>query len=240
MIILKDILDITLYGFIVGMLGTGLGGVFSIFLGKNKKIFSFLLGLTGGFMMFIITFHLLPESFMLGGPLVTIISIIFGVLFVIFIQSSLKYLNKSTTVISGLVLGVSIALHNFPEGLALGSSFFSLRELGLTLSIAMLLHNIPEGLAIAIPLKSKGVSSIKIIIFTTLMGIPTGIGSLLGASLGMFSNILISVCLSFAGGTMLYIIADEIMPEGKRLCSGKLSSLGLVAGFIIGIILYFK
>lgn len=237
---MKDILDVTLYGFIVGMLGTGMGGIFSLFLGKNKKIFSFLLGLTGGFMMFIITFHLLPESFMLGGPWVTVISIIFGVLFVIFVQWSLKYLNKSATVISGLVLGISIAVHNFPEGLALGSSFFSLRELGFTLSLAMLLHNIPEGIAIAIPLKSKGVSPIKIIIFTALTGIPTGIGSFLGASIGMFSTTLISVCLAFAGGTMLYIITDEIIPEGKRLYSGTLSSLGVVAGFIIGIILYFK
>lgn len=237
---MKDILTITLYGLLVGIIGTGLGGVFSIFLGKDKKIFSFLLGITSGFMMFIVTFHLIPESFMLGGPLVTIISIIFGVLFVIFIQSSLKFLNRSATVISGLVLGISIAVHNFPEGLALGSSFFSLRELGFTLSLAMLLHNIPEGLAIAIPLKSKGVSPIKIILFTALTGIPTGIGALLGGSLGMFSTILISICLAFAGGTMLYIIADEIIPEGKRLYSGKLSSLGVTAGFILGIILYFK
>lgn len=240
MIILKDILDVTLYGFIVGMLGTGLGGIVSLFLGKNEKVFSFLLGLTGGFMMFIITFHMIPESFALGGSWVTIASIILGVIFVILVQSGLKYLNKSTTVIGGLVLGVSIAIHNFPEGLALGSSFFSVRDLGLTLSMAMLLHNIPEGLAMAIPLKSKGISPLNIVLFTTLTGVPTGIGSFLGASLGMFSTILIAVCLAFAGGTMLYIIADEIIPEGKRLHNGKLSSLGVVAGFIIGIILYFQ
>lgn len=237
---MKDILDITLYGLIVGMVGTGLGGVFSLFLKPNKKIFSFLLGLTGGFMMFIITFHLLPESFMLGGLFTTIISVFLGVLFVISVQAALKHLNKSPLVISGLVLGISIGIHNFPEGIALGSSFFSLREFGLTLSLAMLLHNIPEGIAIAIPLRSKGISPLKIILFTMLTGIPTGMGALLGASLGMFSSTLIAVCLAFAGGTMLYIIADEIMPEGKRLYSGKLSSIGLVAGFILGIILYFK
>lgn len=237
---MKEILDITLYGLIVGMIGTGLGGVFSLFLKANKKIFSFLLGLTGGFMMFIITFHLLPQSFMLGGLFVTIISVILGVLFVILVQSALKSLDKSPLVISGLVLGISIALHNFPEGIALGSSFLSLREFGLTLSFAMLLHNIPEGIAIAIPLRSKGVSPFKIILFAMFTGIPTGIGALLGASLGMSSGRLIPICLAFAGGTMLYIIADEIMPEGKRLYNGKLSSIGVVAGFLLGIILYFK
>lgn len=240
MINLKDILNVTLYGFLVGMIGTGLGGVFSTFLGENRKMFSLLLGVTGGFMMFIITFHLLPEAFMLGGLWVTILSVVFGVLFVIFIQYGLNYLNQSPVIISGLVLGISIAVHNFPEGLALGSSFFSLRELGFTLSMAMLLHNIPEGIAIAIPLKSKNIFPLKIILFTTLTGIPTGIGAFLGASLGMFSTKLIAICLAFAGGTMLYIITDEIIPEGKRLYSGKLSSLGVVVGFIIGIILYFK
>ncbi len=237
---MKDILNVTFYGFLVGMVGTGLGGVISIFLGKNRKMFSLLLGVTGGFMMFIITFHLLPEAFMLGGLWVTIFSVIFGVLFVILIQYALNFLDQNPLVISGLVLGISIAVHNFPEGMALGSSFFSLRELGFTLSMAMLLHNIPEGVAIAIPFKSKGTSALKIILFTSLTGIPTGIGAFLGASLGMFSTTLIAVCLAFAGGTMLYIITDEIIPEGKRLYSGGLSSLGVVAGFIIGIILYFK
>lgn len=240
MIVLDNILMITLYGFIVGMVGTGIGGVLSIFIGESKRMFSFLLGITGGFMMFIITFHLLPESFALGGQWVTLISVILGALFVIFIQYGLRFLNRSPLVISGLVLGLSVAVHNFPEGLALGSSFFTMREFGLTLSLAMLLHNIPEGLAIAIPLKSKGVGIVKIILFTMLAGLPTGIGAFLGASLGMFSNTLIAFCLSFAGGTMLYIIADEILPEGKKLHLGNLSSIGVVIGFLIGIFLYFK
>ncbi|MGO1470897.1 MAG: ZIP family metal transporter [Tissierella sp.] len=237
---MNSILTITLYGFIVGMIGTGLGGVLSIFIGESKRFFSFLLGVTGGFMMFIITFHLLPESFVLGGQWITFISVMIGASFVIFIQYGLKFLNRSPLVISGLVLGLSIAVHNFPEGLALGSSFFSMREFGLTLSLAMLLHNIPEGLAIAIPLKSKGVNIFKIILFTMLTGFPTGIGTFLGASLGMLSNTLIAFCLSFAGGAMLYIIADEILPEGKKLYLGNLSSIGVVIGFLIGIFLYFK
>ena len=77
-------------------------------------------------------------------------------------------------------------------------------------------------------------------LFTMLTGFPTGIGAFLGANLGMVSNTLIAVCLAFAGGTMLYIISDEIIPEGKRLDEGRLSSIGVVLGFLIGIILYFK
>ncbi len=114
-------------------------------------------------------------------------------------------------------------------------------DLGPMLSLAMLLHNIPEGLSLAIPLKVNKISPGRIILYSILTGVPTGgIGSFIGGSMGMISNILISLCLSFAGGTMLYIICDEIIPNAKTLHKGgRASSIGFVLGFVIGIILYF-
>ncbi len=80
---------ITLYGLIIGIVGTGLGGFASLFIKNNSRTLSFLLGLTGGFMLYIVTFQLLFESFDLGGKAVTIIGIILGILLVIFIEANI-------------------------------------------------------------------------------------------------------------------------------------------------------
>lgn len=232
---------ITLCGFLVGMLGTGLGGFISLFVKNTNRIMSFLLGITGGFMLFIVTFHLLPESFFVSGSIITtIIGIVLGILLIIFIENHIEHMAKNPFIKSSLLLGISIAIHNFPEGLALGSSFLTMSHLGPTLSIAMLLHNIPEGISMAIPMKISKQSPFRIILYTLLIGAPTGIGAFLGGYLGTFSPHIIALCLSFAGGTMLYIICDEIIPNAKTLHKGRASSIGIVLGFIAGIILYFK
>lgn len=230
---------ITLYGFMVGMAGTGLGGLISLIIKDTNRVLSFLLGLTGGFMLFIVTFHLLPESFILGGLITAIIGIVLGILLVIIVETNVQGRAKNSFMKSSLLLGISIAVHNFPEGLALGSSFLTMSDLGPVLSLAMLLHNIPEGISMAIPMKVNRISPMKILFYTILTGFPTGIGAFIGAYIGMISNVFISLCLSFAGGTMLYIICDEIIPSAKTIHSGRISSIGIVLGFVIGIILYF-
>lgn len=236
---MKDIWIITAYGFIVGIVGTGLGGLASLFVRNTNRVLSLLLGVTAGFMLFIVSFHLLPESFQLGGVFVVVIGIFLGILLVILIENNIKNMVRNPLIKSSLLLGISIAVHNFPEGLALGSSFLTVSNLGPVLSLAMLLHNIPEGLSIAIPLRINRVSPWKIILYTVFSGMPTGAGAFIGAYIGMISNTFISLCLSFAGGTMLYIICDEIIPNAKTLHKGRASSIGVIVGFVIGIILYF-
>lgn len=234
---MNDVLIISLYGLMIGVVGTGLGGLVSIFINDNDRNSSFLLGLTGGFMLYIVTFQLLPESFTLGGLYVTIVGLIQGILLVIIVETYIGHKSINPNLKGSLVHGICIAAHNFPEGLALGSSFFTLSNLGPILSIAMLLHNIPEGLSMAMHLKIHKVDSSKIIFYTVLTGVPTGIGAFIGAYVGSISDIFISLSLSLAGGAMLYIITDEIIPNAKALSKGRASSIGVVIGFIIGMIL---
>lgn len=237
--ILLSIWTITLYGFLVGMIGTGLGGLISLFIRNTNRTLSFLLGITGGFMMFIVTFHLLPESFMMGGVFNVIIGVLLGILLIVLVENYVEGVMKNPIMKGSLILGISIAVHNFPEGLALGSSFLTNSNLGPVLALAMMLHNIPEGISMAIPLKVNKISPWRIILYTTLTGIPTGIGAFFGGYMGMISPTFISLCLSFAGGTMLYIICDEIIPEARNLHKGRSSSIGVVLGFILGLIIYF-
>ncbi len=104
----------------------------------------------------------------------------------------------------------------------------------------MLLHDIPEGLAMAIPMKINKAGPLKIVLYTLLIGVPTGLGAFIGAYLGSISPLIIALCLAFAGGTMLYIICDEMIPSAKELHKGRASSIGVVLGFIIGVVLYIK
>lgn len=237
---MDKILLITLYGFVVGVGGTVLGGFLSLIVKKdNKKILSFLLGLTGGLMLFIVTFHLLPEAFVLGETLTIVSGIFVGIVVVLLAESLLVKNHDSFYMKTSILIGICIASHNLPEGLALGSSFMASPYLGPVLALALLLHNIPEGMAMAIPLRINKAGPLKIIFITALAGVPTGIGAFAGAYLGNLSNDFIAFFLAFAGGTMLYIICDDLIPTGKKIYEGKLLGISVVIGFVLGLLLVF-
>lgn len=86
----------------------------------------------------------------------------------------------------------------------------------------------------AIPMKSGGMKVSKVIFYVVLSGITTGIGAFFGAIVGSISETVISICLSFAAGAMLYIVSGELMPESNKLYKGKMSAVGNMIGFIIG------
>lgn len=85
-----------------------------------------------------------------------------------------------------------------------------------------------------VPMKSGGMKKTKIIFYVIMSGITTGIGAFFGALVGSISETIIAMCLSFAGGAMLYIVSGELIPESNNLYKGKLTSLGNIIGFIIG------
>ena len=231
---------IGIIGLIVGVVGISLGSVIGVYIKKTDKILSFLFGLSGGFIMFIASFHLFPEAFYIGGVFNVMLGVTAGLFVIILLEISLEKLSNFVHVKTGIILGISIAIHSIPEGMALGSTLVGLSDFGVVLTLAMLLHNIPEGISMSLPLSMNKIKPWKIILFSILIGIPTGIGAYFGAYLGTISDTVISLCLASAGGIMLYIVCDELIPTGKTLHRGRVSSIGTVIGFILGIIIYFK
>ena len=127
-------------------------------------------------------------------------------------------------------------MHNFPEGLAIGSGFGASVVLGYSLAIAICIHDIPEGISMSVPMKSGGMKKTKIILYVIMSGVTTGVGAFFGSLVGGISENIIAMCLSFAAGAMLYIVSGELIPEYNNLYKGRMSAIGNILGFLLGMI----
>ena len=224
-----EILKTTLIGLFFGTFGTTIGGIIGIFLKKNSnKFLSFILSFASGLMMAIICFDLIPEALGISGILNVLLGIGVGIIAMIFCDLLVekKFNTKQATKLSnnnllktGIVVSIGLAIHNFPEGLAIGSGFEASLKLGLSLAIAICLHDIPEGISMAVPMKNGGMSKAKVIFYVILSGITTGIGAFFGAIVGSISTEVIAICLSFAAGAMLYIVSRRINTRIKQIIS---------------------
>lgn len=240
---MNHLINITLMGFLSGILGTGIGGLSAFFV-KNvrNRSLSFILEFSAGLMTAVVCFELLPEAFRLGGNLMTLLGTGIGICTLILLEDYIKKVESAKNIKSsgllraGTLMACGIALHNLPEGFAVGSGFEASLSLGITITAVIMIHDIPEGISIAVPLKSAGVSPLKAFLITVASGLPMGVGALLGAVMGGISPSFISLCLGFAGGAMLYVVYAELVPESKRLYFGRFSSMGNILGIICGII----
>lgn len=211
------ILKTTILGLFFGTFGTTLGGIIGVVIKKHSnKFLSFILAFASGLMMSVICFDLLPEALGISNIVNVIIGTIIGIVSMIFcdILVEKKFSVNSKTkgmennlLKTGIIVSIGLAIHNFPEGLAIGSGFEASLKLGLSLAIAICLHDIPEGISMAVPMKNGGMKISKVIFYVILSGITTGIGAFFGAIIGSISQVVISICLSFAAGAMLYIVS---------------------------------
>lgn len=242
---MEHLTGVTIIGLASGIIGTGTGGLMAFFITRiSNRFLGFILEFSAGLMTAVICFELIPEAFEYGGIPLTFTGIVAGIVAIIAIDSIVRKSEfasarsgKNNLLKAGILMSIGIAIHNFPEGLAVGSGFEASFKLGITLAAVIAVHDIPEGVAMAVPLRVGGLSKVKAFVITVLSGIPMGFGALFGAVLGGVSREFISVCLGFAGGAMLYIVFGELVPESKRLYSGRLPSVGNVLGILCGIII---
>ena len=242
---MEELVRVTLIGLFFGTFGTTLGGIIGIaFKSTSKKFLSFILALASGLMMAIICFDLIPEALEISNIANTLIGILLGIVIMIgcniIVEKKLKIKTPKSNSINtmlktGIIVSLGLAIHNFPEGLAIGSGMEASFKLGINLAIAIFLHDIPEGISMAVPMKAGGMSKSKIILYVVLSGVTTGIGALIGAIVGKISQAIIGICLSFAAGAMLYIVSGELTPEANNLYRGKLTALGNILGILLGI-----
>ena len=144
------------------------------------------------------------------------------------------------------LLVIAIALHNIPEGLAVGVAFGALAhsmdigiELGgaIALAIGMGLQNAPEGFAVSMPLRRQGLSKWKSWQWGQLSAIVEPIFAVIGAAIVISIYPILPYALAFAAGAMIFIVVEEVIPESQSGGNTDLATMGLVAGFIVMMIL---
>ncbi|MEW6120383.1 MAG: ZIP family metal transporter [Pseudomonadota bacterium] len=132
----------------------------------------------------------------------------------------------------------AIALHNLPEGMAIGVSF-SQGDLGvgLPLTTAIALQDIPEGLAVAMALKAAGLAPGRAVWVAALSGLMEPLGALLGIGLASGLALAYPIGLGLAAGAMIFVVSHEVIPETHRNGHQTPATIGLMAGFAVMMVL---
>ena len=143
--------------------------------------------------------------------------------------------NKNNERLNKVLLFVAaIAIHNLPEGIAAGVGFGAGNTSeALTVAGGIALQNIPEGMVIIAPLLASGVSKTRTFVLASITGIVEVIGTFIGYFSVSISSAVLPFALAFAGGTMLYVISDEMIPETHAHGSEKGATFALLIGFLI-------
>ena len=150
--------------------------------------------------------------------------------------------HKSNQKLNRVLLFVmAIALHKLPEGIAAGVSMSPMQdgEVDWSVSFGIALQNIPEGMVIIAPLLLAGVSSIRTLLISLSIGLLEIVGVWLGYGLGTISAALLPMLLGFAGGAMLYVTSDEMIPETHAHGYQKQATYAMLLGFMTLLLIEF-
>jgi ZIP family zinc transporter len=219
----------------LGLVGTAVGGILGILFGR--KMLGKTLAITGGIMAGIVFFDLLPLSLSLTDPIFCFLSTASG-LCLVGLFNIKKQPNRPLEN-TGWILLLTMALHNFPEGLAIGSSGAESARTGVIVAVTIALHDVPEGMAVATPFVGGKYKTRSIFFLTMLSGLSTVAGGVLGFWLGNLSPHMNAFCLGLAGGAMLYVVFVELLPAACKTTAKKTAILYFLGGLIIGLFTLF-
>lgn len=148
--------------------------------------------------------------------------------------------HKNNSSLNRILLFVmAIAIHKLPEGMAAGVSMSNITDgvVSWAVSFGISLQNIPEGMVIIAPLLLAGVTPLRTFLIALFIGLLEVVGVWLGFGMGTASNTFLPVMLGFAGGAMLYVTSDEMIPETHAHGYQKQATYALLLGFMTLIIL---
>lgn len=219
---------------------TVIGGVIGFFIKKTpKRFFDLTISFAAGIMLAAAVWGLLVPSMGeagLGEVVVTVAGLLAGALLIGVCERMLPSLrfvtgDKAGNEVDGAIkLLLAMAVHNLPEGIAAGVSFGS-GDVGSALSVAggIALQNLPEGMVIIPPMLAAGISRRRAFLLAAFTGLTEIVGTFIGYKAVVFFGGILSFSLAFAGGAMIYVIADEMMPRARE--QGRLG----VYSFVVGI-----
>ena len=181
------------------------------------------------------------------GLLITVLGVFTGALFLNVVDKLVPHLHgllapdaeqhKNANLDKILLFVLAIAIHNLPEGIAAGVGFGA-GDTSRALMIAggIALQNIPEGMVIIGPMLAAGVTKKKTFLCAMATGLVEVVGTLLGFYAVKAAKVILPFALAFAGGTMLYVVSDEMIPETHAHGSQRGATYALLIGFCVMLI----
>lgn len=251
------------FGIILPFIGTTLGAL-TVFLFKDNlksTLERILLGFASGVMIAASIWSLLiPAMEMTNMPsflkaIPAGIGFMLGVFFLAILDRIIPHLHPNTTHVEGIkvkhqvkktkMMVIAVTLHNIPEGIALGVVMAGVLlhnplltiSSALTLSLGISIQNFPEGAIVSLPLKAEGMSKKKAFLVGTISGIVEPISATITLVLANFVTPILPYLLSFAAGAMIYVVAEELIPEAKKNEHTDIGTLSLAVGFLLMMIL---
>jgi ZIP family zinc transporter len=242
--------------FTYGLTALGAGTVF-FFKDINRKVLDGMLGFAGGVMIAASFWSLLAPAIAMAeaagsSPLIpAIVGFLLGGVFLRAVDRVLPHLHLEhkredaegikTSWGRSILLVLAITLHNIPEGLAVGVGFGA-AAMGIpgagfagavALALGIGLQNFPEGAAVSIPLRRDGASRLKSFWYGQLSGVVEPVAGVLGAALVFFIQPILPYALAFAAGAMIFVVAEELIPEAYREGNDHIATTGLMLGFAV-------
>lgn len=250
-----------LLGTIFTWLLTALGAAGVFFMKKlNQKLLDLMLGFAAGVMIAASFWSLLAPAIEMsrGGNVPSFVPAVSGFLlggaFLWALDRLLPHLHLGlpmaeaegikTSWQRSILLILAITIHNIPEGLAVGVAFgavaYGLPSATITAAIALAfgigIQNFPEGLAVSMPLRREGLSRGKSFFWGQLSGIVEPVAGVLGAAAVIFARPILPYALSFAAGAMIFVVAEELIPESQREGT-DIATIGVMIGFAVMMLL---
>ena len=237
-------------------LSAGIGGLVVFFIRKPKLSYlSPLLGFAAGVMIYVSMVELLLESMDAIGFFFANVAFFVGILFMFFLDKLVPHIHidtepepfhkenvssfdqetESRLKKAGVLTAIGIALHNFPEGMAVFTVSLLDVSLGIPIAIAIAVHNIPEGIAVAVPIFYSTKSRAKGFGYSLLSGLAEPAGALIGFLLlyPFLTEGVLNATLAFVGGIMVFISFDELLPISRDYGNEHTSNIGLFLGMLV-------
>ena len=227
---------------------TVIGAVIGFLFKKISHRFSdIILAFAAGVMLAAAVLGLILPSIDYGGKyglIITVLGIFAGAICLNLIDRLVPHLHrmigtedenhKNPSISKVMLFVLAIAIHNFPEGVAAGVGFGA-EDTTQALIIAggIALQNIPEGMVIIGPMLASGIKPRKTFLLAALTGVVEVVGTLIGYFAVSIASAILPFALAFAGGTMLYVISDEMIPETHAHGSQRGATYSLLLGFCL-------
>lgn len=237
---------------ILTALGVGGATVFGALVGFlfksiSHKFSDIILSFAAGVMLAAAVLGLILPSVEYGGEyglLVTVSGIFVGAVSLNLIDKLVPHLHKmigediephnSTNLNKVLLFVTAIAIHNLPEGIAAGVGFGSGNDAqAILIAGGIALQNIPEGMVIIAPMLASGISAKKTFVLAMITGLVEVAGTFIGYFAVSIATAVLPFALAFAGGTMLYVISDEMIPETHAHGEERGATYALLVGFCV-------